>query len=276
MQKLLFFDIDGTLAMPGYPPAEDTVRAIRAARAAGHRAFLCTGRGEHMVSDDIAGIGFDGGIYHAGGRAVLDGRVIYENHADPSMLEEVLPLIRENSIFYSIETTEGDFASAFDRKALAETDLSGANTELVRMIETVFLSRENTLSDYRGQGIYKVFFFVRRLADFEKIRDALGEKYLAVSFENLGSDMVLTACEVSRKDINKGKALEGVCAFLGADVKDTVAFGDSMNDMAMMKAAGLSVAMGNAEPRILEAADVVCESCMEAGIARQLERMGLV
>ncbi|MGX8687773.1 MAG: HAD hydrolase family protein, partial [bacterium] len=104
MQKLLFFDIDGTLAMPGYPPAEDTVRAIRAARAAGHRAFLCTGRGEHMVSDDIAGIGFDGGIYHAGGRAVLDGRVIYENHADPSMLEEVLPLIRENSIFYSIET----------------------------------------------------------------------------------------------------------------------------------------------------------------------------
>lgn len=276
MQKLLFFDIDGTLAMPGYPPAEDTVRAIRVARAAGHRAFLCTGRGEHMVSDDIAGIGFDGGIYHAGGRAVLDGRVIYENHADPSMLEEVLPLIRENSIFYSIETTEGDFASAFDRKALAETDLSGANTELVRMIETVFLSRENTLSDYRGQGIYKVFSFVRRLADFEKIRDALGEKYLAVSFENLGSDMVLTACEVSRKDINKGKALEGVCAFLGADVKDTVAFGDSMNDMAMMKAAGLSVAMGNAEPRILEAADVVCESCMEAGIARQLERMGLV
>ena len=59
-------------------------------------------------------------------------------------------------------------------------------------------------------------------------------------------------------------------------MKDTVAFGDSMNDMAMMKAAGLSVAMGNAEPRILEAADVVCESCMEAGIARQLERMGLV
>lgn len=276
MQRLLFFDIDGTLAMPGYPPAEDTVRAIRAARAAGHRAFLCTGRGEHMVSDDIAGIGFDGGIYHAGGRAVLDGRVIYENHADPSMLEEVLPVIRENSIFYSIETTEGDFASAFDREALAETDLSGANTELVRMIETVFLSRENTLSNYRGQGIYKVFFFVRRLADFEKIRDALGEKYLAVSFENLGSDMVLTACEVSRKDINKGKALEGVCAFLGADMKDTVAFGDSMNDMAMMKAAGLSVAMGNAEPRILEAADVVCESCMEAGIARQLERMGLV
>ena len=276
MKKLLFFDIDGTLAMPGHPPAEDTVRAIRAARAAGHRAFLCTGRGEGMISEDIAAIGFDGGIYHAGGRAVLDGRVIYENHADPSMLEEVLPVIRENSIFYSIETTEGDFASSFDRQALSEVNLAEANTELVRLIETVFLSRENTLPDYRGQGIYKVFFFVRDLSDFERIRDALGDRYLAVSFENLGSDMIFTACEVSRRDINKGKAMEGVCAFLGADIKDTIAFGDSMNDMAMIRAAGLSVAMGNAERRILEAADIVCESCSDAGVARQLERLGLV
>ena len=276
VKKLLFFDIDGTLAMPGHPPAEDTVRAIRAARAAGHRAFLCTGRGENMISGDIDAIGFDGGIYHAGGRALLDGRIIYENHADPSMLEEVLPVIRDNSIFYTIETTEGEFASAFDRKILADLNLAGANTEMVRMIETVFLKRENTLPDYRGQGIYKVFFFVRDLSDFERIREAVGEKYLSVSFENLGSDMTLTGCEVSRKDINKGKAMEGVCAFLGADMKDTIAFGDSMNDMAMIRAAGLSVAMGNAEPRILEAADVVCESCAEAGVARQLERLGFV
>jgi hydroxymethylpyrimidine pyrophosphatase-like HAD family hydrolase len=49
-----------------------------------------------------------------------------------------------------------------------------------------------------------------------------------------------------------------------------------MNDMAMIRAAGLSVAMGNAERRILEAADIVCESCADAGVARQLERLGLV
>lgn len=121
-----------------------------------------------------------------------------------------------------------------------------------------------------------MFFFVRDLSDFERIRDALGDRYLAVSFENLGSDMIFTACEVSRRDINKGKAMEGVCAFLGADIKDTIAFGDSMNDMAMIRAAGLSVAMGNAERRILEAADIVCESCSDAGVARQLERLGLV
>ena len=73
MSKLIFFDIDGTLAMPGTSPSEETAGAIRAARVAGHKAFICTGRGVELVGDDISSIGFDGGIYHAGGQAILDG-----------------------------------------------------------------------------------------------------------------------------------------------------------------------------------------------------------
>ncbi|MBR4762613.1 MAG: HAD hydrolase family protein, partial [Lachnospiraceae bacterium] len=56
---------------------------------------------------------------------------------------------------------------------------------------------------------------------------------------------------------------------------DTIAFGDSMNDMAMIRTAGLSVAMGNSEQRIKDAADIVCESCADNGIAKELTRLGL-
>ncbi|HAS21053.1 MAG TPA: hydrolase [Lachnospiraceae bacterium] len=62
---------------------------------------------------------------------------------------------------------------------------------------------------------------------------------------------------------------------MGADIADTIAFGDSMNDMAMIRTAGLSVAMGNSEQRIKDAADIVCESCADSGIAKELERLGL-
>ena len=48
-----------------------------------------------------------------------------------------------------------------------------------------------------------------------------------------------------------------------------------MNDMAMIRTAGLSVAMGNSEQRIKDAADIVCESCADNGIAKELERLGL-
>ena len=89
------------------------------------------------------------------------------------------------------------------------------------------------------------------------------------------SDMPIFGAEICRKDVNKGSAIEGVCRYLGADIADTIAFGDSMNDMAMIRAAGLSVAMGNSEQRIKDAADIVCESCADNGIAKELERLGL-
>ena len=66
-KNLLFFDIDGTLACPGQNPSERTVSAIRRARAKGHKVFLGTGRSKASVPEAVWEIGFDGGIYSAGG-----------------------------------------------------------------------------------------------------------------------------------------------------------------------------------------------------------------
>ncbi len=61
MSKLLFFDIDGTLAMPGRTVSQRTRDAIRAARARGHKAFICTGRSPELVNEDILSIGLTAG-----------------------------------------------------------------------------------------------------------------------------------------------------------------------------------------------------------------------
>lgn len=275
MSKLIFFDIDGTLAMPGTSPSEETAGAIRAARAAGHRAFICTGRGVELVGDDISSIGFDGGIYHAGGQAILDGKLVYENASDPAMVDELLPVITKYASFYTIETEAGDFNSEFDPEILSRINLDHANTELQRMIHLVLTQKHFPASAYRGEKVYKIFFFLEHMEDYLAIEKQIGPDYLAVSFQNMTSDMPIFGAEICRKDVNKGSAIEGVCRYLGADIADTIAFGDSMNDMAMIRAAGLSVAMGNSEQRIKDAADIVCESCADNGIAKELERLGL-
>ena len=276
MSKLLFFDIDGTLAMPGRTVSQRTRDAIRAARARGHKAFVCTGRSPELVNEDILSIGFDGGIFHAGGRAMIDGKTVYENHADAKMLDDVLPSIKEYAVFYNYETTDGDYFSRFDPDVLKEVQVDGANTELLRLIEALASPENRPVGDYAGQGIYKVFFFVRKVADYEKIIEAFGPGYLPTNFSNMIEDLPIVACEVTRADINKGAAILGLCSYLKASVSDTISFGDSMNDIMMIRTTGLSVAMANAEQRVKDEADVICESCDDDGVAKELERLGLI
>ena len=276
MSKLLFFDIDGTLAMPGRTVSRRTRDAIRAARARGHKAFICTGRSPELVNEDILSIGFDGGIFHAGGRAMIDGKTVYENHADAKMLDDVLPSIKEYAVFYNYETTDGDYFSRFDPDILKEVQVDGANTELLRLIEALASPENRPVGDYAGQGIYKVFFFVRKVADYEKIIEAFGPGYLPTNFSNMIEDLPIVACEVTRADINKGAAILGLCSYLKASVSDTISFGDSMNDIMMIRTTGLSVAMANAEQRVKDEADVICESCDDDGVAKELERLGLI
>ncbi len=162
MSKLIFFDIDGTLAMPGTSPSEETAGAIRAARAAGHKAFICTGRGVELVGDDISSIGFDGGIYHAGGQAILDGKLVYENASDPAMVDELLPVITKYASFYTIETEAGDFNSEFDPEILSRINLDHANTELQRMIHLVLTQRligeKKSIRSFSSWSIWRIIW----------------------------------------------------------------------------------------------------------------------
>lgn len=78
--------------------------------------------------------------------------------------------------------------------------------------------------------------------------------------------------EVSAKDVTKKSGLLKICRYLNIDIKDVVAFGDNLNDLEMIKAVGLGVAMGNATDIIKEHADVVTECNNNNGIAKVLKK----
>ena len=77
--------------------------------------------------------------------------------------------------------------------------------------------------------------------------------------------------EITNAQATKGTALVWLCEHLGVPVADTVAFGDSGNDLSMIEAAGDGVAMGNAAPEVKAIADHVAPPCTESGVARYLE-----
>lgn len=82
--------------------------------------------------------------------------------------------------------------------------------------------------------------------------------------------------EVMPKGTDKGTGLLKICEDAGIDPGEAIAFGDSYNDLPMIRAAGMGVAMGNAEKAVKEAADMVTADCDEDGIAVALKKLGIV
>lgn len=132
------------------------------------------------------------------------------------------------------------------------------------------------LEQYHGEPIYKVSFYAETHKQIDHLAQNLGHAVKVVSFDNLLPDLLLIAGEVSDKTVNKGVALEAVCEYFGIPTAQSIAFGDSMNDAEMLRAAGIGVAMGNSSEQVKLLADQVCESCAEDGVAKALTRFGLI
>ena len=79
--------------------------------------------------------------------------------------------------------------------------------------------------------------------------------------------------EVIPKVINKGQGIRDICSVLGMEPGEVISFGDAANDIPMLKAAGMGVAMGNADAAVKAAADMVTLSNNEDGIAAALEKL---
>ena len=70
----------------------------------------------------------------------------------------------------------------------------------------------------------------------------------------------------------KGNGLKKLCSYLGLMVEDSIAVGDSMNDISMVEAAGLGVAMGNADLRLKARAKLIAPTNDEDGVAYLLNK----
>ena len=82
--------------------------------------------------------------------------------------------------------------------------------------------------------------------------------------------------EILVKGISKASGIDRVLEYFGADLKDTVALGDSTNDLPMIEHAGLGIAMGNASDQVKEIADYTTTAVDEDGLYNAFKYAGLI
>lgn len=127
-------------------------------------------------------------------------------------------------------------------------------------------------------GVLKMHFPLERLETGDRITEIglrrnfdakEARKFLS---EDAPVDLVDTgfAIHIKSKKINKGTGLKRIADMMGLDVRDFVAFGDSPNDIEMLEAAGLGVAVGNSHPDLKKVAGMVTGGEHGAGVAEAL------
>lgn len=269
MGKLIFFDIDGTLKMPGLSPRPAVVQAIRMARSKGHKVFLSTGRLECDVPDYIHDIGFDGGIYSAGGRIVVDQKAIWDQPLPTELIRQIVEALRDKKLFYILEASSSAYSGqswrgypymTYERYASIKSRLHLLEPEERPAVDP----------------IYKITFIAPLEVSLETFIEGLGSVAKVVIFPARADSDLLPFGEISSPEIHKGRALLHICRHLGASPKDCIAFGDSMNDVEILHAAGLGIAVGNADDELKQIADEICGSFAEDGIAIALKKMQLI
>lgn len=274
-KKIIFLDIDGTLTEPGCnePPAS-AMQAIRRTQEKGNLVFLCTGRNYDMLSP-LLSYGFDGVIASSGAYIRCGEEVIYDCPMTDKEQETVMKLLKENGIFRTVECLDGSYTDEGFKEFLKKNAGVNGNSELLRWRRQIEKSLNiRPMSEYGGQPIYKIVMMVLSEEQLSEPRRVLGDKFDFCIQEHDRSSFVNG--ELIKKDYNKGTALKKVCAYYDVSVENSIAYGDSMNDLEMMEAAGLSVCMENGSGKLKELADDICPSVQDDGIYHSFEKYMLL
>ncbi|MCL2831833.1 MAG: HAD family hydrolase [Treponema sp.] len=259
--KAIFFDIDGTLIDRRGGPYSEDVAAMQKAVSLGHLLFINTGRSFANIPACILDLPVWKGIAAGGGAHVLlrspeepgggntGYRTIYHKWVPQKPLKKICSWYLENNRQLVLEGEKECYLicpsprSFSIRTPIIIKDMDGINN--------IFADDYITKLTVNG-SVTKAEFEI--LWNFFKV--------------NAFSDYA----EAIIKGESKAKGIKIILKAAGIKRKNSIALGDSANDLDMIRYAGLGVAMGNASSLLKAAADAVTAACGEGGAARMLEK----
>lgn len=246
----VFIDIDGTLTDENGTNPKNA-EAIKKARDMGHYVLVNTGRARSWINPALLGnIPFDGIISGMGSRIEIGEDVIFEKN------------INQNFVYACAKhfwDTKNCFFISGAEKGFILNPIPYFENWHFYDIE----SPEDFNGKYKDEKIQKLEMFGKNILEDDK---SFFGKQLDV-YDHGGY------IECAPKGCTKSGAIKTVLNYLNIKKENSVAIGDSVNDIDMLKSVGISVAVGNAIDEVKKIADFVSTPCCDGGVAYAIEEL---
>jgi len=267
--RLLVTDVDGTLLDRHHQLPPENAAAIQALRAQGHGFTLATGRIELAVRPFVDQLQLDVPLILYNGARIVDprtGRCLWQAHLPPAAVETALVLLRELPVDVNLYSEGQLFVRAITPPVQEHLNKDKVTANVVGDLLTFVRTRcPGPVTKLLIIGQEPAF---REFA--QQLRRRLGDP---MPVHLVSSDPVYL--EMLPDGASKGAGLRYLCRHLGIPLEQVVAVGDAPNDIDMLEAAGVGVAVANAHPDVLAASDYVAPACDEGGVAHVIRRFFL-
>lgn len=268
--KLIAFDLDDTLLNKKKEITPATLQALEHAASSDVEIVPATGRFWEAVPECVRSLSF---IHYA---ITVNGAEIFDVVEKKSLAKFEIPLDRAITITRVLDELDCIYDCVIDgfgwmkreyydkreEFAIGEWQMK-ALTDFRRPVDNIY----ETLRS-RNHGVQKIQPFFK---DYE-LRAKLLKALPVVFQQNLISSSVPNNIEINDIKANKGDALKFIAERVNIPMSSTLAFGDGLNDISMIKAAGTGVAMGNACAELKACADYVTSDCDNDGVAEGINK----
>ncbi len=275
MKKFVFIDIDGTLFDKSIHRVPESAKlALKMAKDKGHELFICTGRTKGMVDSSYHKLPVSGFVYGCGSHIEKDNQLLFSVQFPREEMDDLVDYFQKNDIDYTLEGREVSYFSEATLNNYMSYFCENNPEMEERFTSGVVMKTLSKVDEAGKQQILKMAFQTKNekalIAKLENLSDKLTYFIYSDSFSGDIEGEILV------KGADKADSIDRVVEICKGDLKDTIAIGDSDNDISMIKKAGIGIAMGNACDSLKEAADYITTHISEDGLYTAFEMMGLI
>ena len=265
MIKLIASDLDGTLLDEEKKLTKDNYEALQSAHTAGIEIVPATGRLYNKLPEAVNALDYITYVISVNGadvRNIRTGECIYSKELPLGTTLDLMHYYDTLSLPYYVYMKNAAYIAPDALRAACEIM---ADRSYLELLQKVCMPIDN-IREYlvqRGDNVQKVIVMLRDQSLRRNLLDTLAGRFDGIAVSSSFRHNV----EVNSAGADKGIALRKLAEHLGIRPEDTMAFGDGLNDREMLQAAGIGIAMANAEKEILRNADYVTDSNAESGVA---------